>query len=93
VKEGDINTFMVIKSHENHHMIIDEHGVTLGYCYHIKPNLLKILEEMTANLPHTGVNAGKRGNCLIRHYIVWYDYSKEPYESANYQKELPASKE
>ena len=27
--KGDINTFMVIKSDENHYVIIDEHGVTL----------------------------------------------------------------
>jgi len=27
-KEGDINMFIVIKSDENHHMIIDERSVT-----------------------------------------------------------------
>jgi hypothetical protein len=83
----------VIKSHENHHEIIDKRGVTLGYRYRIKPELLKTLEETTANLPHMGVNTGKRGNYLTCHYTVWHDYSKEPYESADYQKELPASKE
>ena len=31
VKQGDINTFMVIKSYENYHTIIDEHGEILGY--------------------------------------------------------------
>jgi hypothetical protein len=92
-KEGDINTFTVIKSDENHYVIIDERGVTLGYHYRIKLNLFKTLEEMTANLPCTGVNAGKRGNYPICHYIVWRDYSKESYESTDYQKELPASKE
>jgi|HubBroStandDraft_2_1064218.scaffolds.fasta_scaffold69967_2 hypothetical protein len=92
-KEGDINTFTVIKSHEKHHAIIDERGVILGYRYRIKPELLKTLEETTADLPHTGVNAGKRGNYPTRHYTVWRDYSKEPYESADYRKELPASKE
>ena len=70
VKEGDIKTFTVIKSDENHYVIIDECGVTLGYGYHIKPNLLKTLEEMTANLPCTGVNAGKRENYPTRHYTV-----------------------
>jgi hypothetical protein len=80
----NINTFMVIKSHENHHAIIDNCGVTLGYRYHIKPELLKTLEETTADLPHMGVNAGKRGNYPTRHYTVWRDYSKEPYESADY---------
>ena len=76
--------FIVIKSDENHHVMIDERGVTLGYHYRIKPELLKMLEETTADLPHTGVNAGKRGNYLMRHYIVWCDYSKELYESADY---------
>jgi hypothetical protein len=38
VKEGSINIFTVIKSDENHHAIIDECGVTLGYRYCIKPN-------------------------------------------------------
>ena len=92
-KEGDINTFTVIKSDKNHHVIIDERGVTLGYCYHIKPELLKILEEMTVDLSHIGGNTSKRGNYPTYHYTVWHDYSKEPYKSADYQKELPASKE
>jgi hypothetical protein len=45
-KEGDINMFMVVKSDENHHTIIDKRSVTLGYCYCIKPNLLKMLEQL-----------------------------------------------
>jgi hypothetical protein len=92
-KEGDINTFMMIKSDENHHVIIDKYSVTLGYRYHIKPNLLKTLEEMTLDLPRIGVNAGKRGNYPTCHYTVWRNYSKKLYESADYRKELPASKE
>ena len=32
-KEGDINMFMVINSDENHHEIINEHSVILGYRY------------------------------------------------------------
>ena len=83
-KERDINTFTVIKSDENYHAIIDECGVTLGYRYHIKPKLLKTLEETTADLPHMGINAGKRGNYPTHYYTVWYDYSKELYESADY---------
>ncbi len=92
-KQGDINTFTVIKSHENHHAIIDERGEILGYRFRIKPELLRTLEESTADLPYMGVNAGNRGNYPTRHYTVWRDYSKEPYESADYRKELPASKE
>ena len=92
-KEGDINTFMVIKSDENHHVIIDERSMTLGYYYRIKSNLLKILEETTVDLPYIGVNTSKRGNYPTLHYTVWRDYSKEPYESVDYRKELPASKE
>jgi hypothetical protein len=30
-KQEDINMFTVIKSHENHDMINDEHSKTLGY--------------------------------------------------------------
>ena len=92
-KEGDINTFTVIKSNENHHEIIDERGVILGYRYRIKPNLLKTLEETTANLPCTGVNAGNRGNYPTCHYTVWCNYSIELYKSSEYRKELLASKE
>jgi hypothetical protein len=69
-KERDINTFTIIKFDENHHVIIDEHSVTLGYRYHIKLNLLNILEEITADLPHMRVNTGKRGNYPMRHYTV-----------------------
>jgi hypothetical protein len=29
-KQRDINMFMIIKSHENHHVIIDECGEILG---------------------------------------------------------------
>ena len=74
-KQGDINTFTVIKSHENHHAIIDERGEILGYRYRIKPQLLETLAETTLNLPHTAVNTGNRGNYPTRHYTVWCDYS------------------
>ena len=92
-KQGDINTFMVIKSHENHHAIIDEEHDILGYRYRIKPELLRTLEETTTALPRTEVNAGNRGNYPTRHYTVWCDYKMEPYKSAEYRKQLPASKE
>jgi hypothetical protein len=39
--------FTVIKSGENHHMIIDECGEILKHCYYIKCELFRILEEMT----------------------------------------------
>ena len=92
-KQEDVDTFTVIKSHENHHAIIDERGEILGYRYRIKPQLLETLAETTSNLPHTGINAGNRGNYPTRHYAVWRDYSKKPFESSEYRKELPASKE
>ena len=87
------NMFTVINSDEKHHAIIDERGVILGYRYRVKPELLETLKETTADLPHMGVNTGKRENYPTHHYTVWHDYSKELYESADYQKELPASKE
>jgi hypothetical protein len=83
-KEEDINMFTVIKSDENHHMIIDEYSVTLGYRYHINPKLLKTLKETTADLPYTGVNAGKRGNYPMCHYTFWHNYSKELYINTDY---------
>ena len=52
--------FTVIKSHENHHVIIDEHGEILGYWYCIKPDLLRMLEETTEDLSHIGRNAGNQ---------------------------------
>ena len=91
-KQGDINMFTVIKSYKDHHAIIDESSEILGYRFHIKPKLLRTLKETTADLPHMGVNAGNRGNYPTCHYTVWCDYSKELYESADYRKELPASK-
>src|SRR6266481_250287 len=69
-KQEDVNTFAVIKSHQDHHAIIDKHGEILGYQYRIKPDLLETLEETTENLPHMGVNAGIRENYPTRHYIV-----------------------
>ena len=56
-KQGDMNTFMVIKSHENYYVIIDERGEILRYRYHIKTDLLRMLEETIEDLPCTGVNA------------------------------------
>jgi hypothetical protein len=85
--------FTVIKSHENHHVIIDKHSEILGYHYHIKDNLLRTLNEMTEDLPYMRVNTSNRENYLTYHYTVWYDYSMEPYESAEYRKELLASEE
>ena len=58
-KEGNINMFIVIKSHGNRHVIIDERSEILGYRYHIKLEPLGILEETTVDLRHTGVNTGK----------------------------------
>ena len=92
-KQRDVKTFTVIKSHENHHAIIDEQREILGYQYRIKLELLRMLEEMMAALPSMEVNAGNQGNYPTRYYIVWHNYSIEPYESAKYQKQLPASKE
>jgi hypothetical protein len=42
-KQGDIKKFMVIKSHENHHVIIDERSEILRYWYRIQPELLRML--------------------------------------------------
>ena len=92
-EERNVNTFTVIQSHENHHAIIDQHGEILGYRYRIKPELIKTLGETTAALPPTKVNAGNRGDYPTRHYSVWRDYKAIPYASAEYQRELPASKE
>jgi hypothetical protein len=92
-EERDINTFTVINSHENHHAIIDERGEILGYRYRIKQEHLQTLEETTAALPPAKVNAGNRGDYPTRHYSVWRDYSAIPYASAEYRKDLPASKE
>ena len=70
-KEGrDVNTFKVIKSHENHHAIIDQHGEILGYRFCIKPELLQTLDETTAALPSARVNARNRGDYPTRHYSV-----------------------
>jgi hypothetical protein len=69
-KKGDVDTFTVIKFYENHHAIIDKQREILGYRYCIKPELLKTLEETTAALSHTEVNAGNRGNYPTRHYTV-----------------------
>jgi hypothetical protein len=84
---------MVIRSHEKHHAIIDTEGEILEYRYRIKPDLLKTLEETTEALPTAKVNAYNRGDYPTHHYTVWCDYSKVPFESAEYQKELPASRE
>jgi hypothetical protein len=84
---------MVIKSYENHHVIIDKRGEILGYRYYIKDDLLRMLKEITKDLPHIRVNAGNQGNYPTCYYIVWHDYNMELYESAEYRKELPALKE
>ena len=61
-EERDINTFTVINSNDNHDAIIDERGEILGYRYRIKLEHLKTLEETTAALPPTKVNAGNQGD-------------------------------
>jgi hypothetical protein len=83
-EERDINTFTVINSYDNHHAIIDECREILGYQYRIKLEHLQILEETTAALPSTKVNAGNQGDYPTRHYSVWRDYSPIPYESTDY---------
>jgi hypothetical protein len=70
VKQKDINMFTVIKSHENHHVIIDECSEILGYHYCIKNDLLRTLKEMTEDLTHMRVNTGNQENYLICHYTV-----------------------
>jgi hypothetical protein len=44
-------------------------------------------------LPPAKVNAGNRGDYPTCHYSVWHDYKAIPYASAEYRRELPASKE
>ena len=92
-EERNVNTFTVIQSYENHNAIINQHGEILGYRYRIKPELLKTLRETTAALLPTKVNAGNREDYPTRHYSVWRDYKAIPYASAEYRRELPASKE
>jgi hypothetical protein len=55
-KQRDINIFIVIKSYENHHTIIDECGEILRYRYRIKNDLLRMLKEMAKDLPLMRVN-------------------------------------
>ena len=74
-------------------MIIDEEHDILGYQYYIILELLRTLEEMTTALPYMGINAGNQENYPTRHYTVWHDYKMESYKSAEYKKQLPASKE
>jgi hypothetical protein len=74
-------------------VIIDQHGEILGYQYHIKPELSNILRETTTALPPAKINASNQGDYPICHYSVWHDYSAIPYASAEYRRELPASKE
>ena len=92
-EERDINMFMVINSYDNHHVIIDECSEILGYRYHIKLEYLQTLEETTEALSPTKVNTSNRGNYPMCHYSVWRDYNAIPYASADYRRELPASKE
>jgi hypothetical protein len=65
-------------------LLIDERSVTLGYRYCIKSKLLKIFEETTIDLPHTGVNICNIENYPTHYYTVWCDYSKKLYESVDY---------
>jgi hypothetical protein len=69
-EERNINTFIVINSYDNHHVIIDEHGEILGYQYCIKLEHLQTLEETTVALPSAKVNAGNQGDYPMCHYSV-----------------------
>jgi hypothetical protein len=92
-KIGDPDTFMVIASGEEHHAIVDERGVILGYRYRIPEDLITTLTESSLKLPPTGMDAGVRGQYPTRHYAVWREYALEPFFSSEYQKDLPASAE
>jgi hypothetical protein len=87
-KEGVVDNFTVIESHENHHAIVDKYGHVLGYRYRIKPELLETLRNSTSNLPRKRVKAGVQDNYC---YTVWRDYAKVPYESSEFKRDLPAS--
>jgi hypothetical protein len=54
-KEGrDVNTFTVIKSHKNHHAIIDQHGEILGYRFRINVTTLTMTANYEASIAMTG---------------------------------------
>jgi hypothetical protein len=92
-KVGDPNAFTVVAVGEEHHAIVDERGVILGYRYRIPGDLLTTLTESSLKLPCTGVDAGVRGQFPTRHYTVWREYALEPFLSSEYQRDLPASAE
>jgi hypothetical protein len=62
--------FIVIKSQKNHYAIINKHSEILEYHYYIKSELLRMPEEMTADLSHIGVNTSNQENYPIYHYTV-----------------------
>jgi hypothetical protein len=52
-----------------------------------------MLEETTVALPPAKINTGNRGDYPMHYYSVWHNYNLIPYANADYQRELPASKE
>jgi hypothetical protein len=91
VQQGDPASFQVIRSDDCHHAIVDETGVILGYRYRIPAELLQALIDSTSELPARNIAAGVRGQFPTRHYVVWRDYAKEPFLSAEYRRDLPES--
>ena len=89
--QRDPETFTVIPTAANHHLIQDDRGVTLGYRYRVPMPLLTGLATSTANLPATKMTDSVRGRFRNRHYAVWRDSAKLPYLNTEFKRDLPAS--
>ena len=87
----NLDAFTLITSAAEHHSIIDDRGVILGYRCRIPQTLLATLSASSSQLPCTRVDAGIHGQYPTRHYAVWKEYASKPHLSSEYKKDLPAS--
>ena len=87
----NLDAFTVIISAAEHHSIVDDHGVILGYQCRIPQTLLATLSASSSQLPCTRVDAGICGQYPTHHYAVWKEYASKPHLSSEYKKDLPAS--
>ncbi|KAG0137820.1 hypothetical protein HOY82DRAFT_546779 [Tuber indicum] len=68
--------------------IKDSRGVVLGYRFCLPPGLVEALEESSKLLPTLRRNAkGKRGDYLMRHYVLSADSVEGIVRSKGYQQE------
>ena len=90
---SDWKTFPSYRSDGNHLRIEDKHGQLLAYRLPIPIQYTETLAATADLIPISKSKEHMRGQTSEKYWGLWRKYKMEPYMSAEYKKDLPASQQ